>query len=269
MLEEEEEISENDDYFVDLQKVKGYVEFKHVHFGYNPEKIVINDFSTKVKPGQKIAIVGPTGAGKTTMVKLLMRFYDVNSGRILVDGHDIKNFKRKDLRSIFGMVLQDTWLYNGSIFENIRYGKLDATDSEIEKAACLAGVNEFIDKMEKGYDTEVGEKSVNLSTGQKQLISFARAIVSNPAILILDEATSSIDTETERLIQKSIENIISNRTSFVVAHRLSTIVSADKIVVMKKGKIVESGTHNELLSRGGYYYKLYLNQDLETKEKAV
>lgn len=251
------------------EKINGDIEFKNICFSYKNGEKVFDNFNLKVNKGETIAFVGETGSGKSTIVNLLGRFYEPNKGEVLIDGVDYRERSLLWLQSNIGYVLQSPQLFAGTIRENIRYGKLDATDSEIEKAACLAGVNEFIDKMEKGYDTEVGEKGGNLSTGQKQLISFARAIVSNPAILILDEATSSIDTETERLIQKSIENIISNRTSFVVAHRLSTIVSADKIIVMKKGKIVESGTHNELLSRGGYYYKLYLNQDLETKEKAV
>lgn len=259
-LEEEEEISENDDYSVDLQKVKGYVEFKHVHFGYNPEKIVINDFSTKVKPGQKIAIVGPTGAGKTTMVKLLMRFYDVNSGRILVDGHDIKNFKRKDLRSIFGMVLQDTWLYNGSIFENIRYGKLDASDEEVKVAARAAHVEGFVRTLPGGYDMILNEEASNVSQGQKQLITIARAILANPKILILDEATSSVDTRTEVMIKKAMDNLMKNRTSFIIAHRLSTIKDADLILVMDNGDIVEQGTHEELLKKKGFYSNLYNSQ---------
>nr|WP_245331475.1 ABC transporter ATP-binding protein [Clostridium algifaecis] len=259
-LEEEEEISENDDYFVDLQKVKGYVEFKHVHFGYNPEKIVINDFSTKVKPGQKIAIVGPTGAGKTTMVKLLMRFYDVNSGRILVDGHDIKDFKRKDLRSIFGMVLQDTWLYNGSIFENIRYGKLDASDEEVKVAARAAHVEGFVRTLPGGYDMILNEEASNVSQGQKQLITIARAILANPKILILDEATSSVDTRTEVMIKKAMDNLMKNRTSFIIAHRLSTIKDADLILVMDNGDIVEQGTHEELLKKKGFYSNLYNSQ---------
>ncbi len=264
-LEEEEEVLENDDYSVDLERVKGYVEFKHVHFGYNPEKIVINDFSTKVKPGQKVAIVGPTGAGKTTMVKLLMRFYDINSGQILVDGHDIKDFKRKDLRSIFGMVLQDTWLYNGSILENIRYGRLDASDEEVKAAARAAHVESFVRTLPGGYDMILNEEASNVSQGQKQLITIARAILANPKVLILDEATSSVDTRTEVMIKKAMDNLMKNRTSFIIAHRLSTIKDADLILVMDNGDIVEQGTHDELLKKKGFYSNLYNSQfeDLE------
>lgn len=245
---------------VQVDCVEGTVEFKDVHFGYNPEKIIINDFSATITPGQKIAIVGPTGAGKTTMVKLLMRFYDVNSGSILVDGHDIRNFTRKDLRNQFGMVLQDAWLYNDSIMENIRYGKLGATDEEVVSAAKTAYVDHFIRTLPEGYHMVLDEETSNISQGQKQLLTIARAILSNPRILILDEATSSVDTRTEVLIQKAMDNLMKNRTSFIIAHRLSTIRNADLILVMNNGDIVEQGKHEDLLAKGGFYAEIYNSQ---------
>lgn len=245
---------------VQVDCVEGTVEFKDVHFGYNPEKIIINDFSATITPGQKIAIVGPTGAGKTTMVKLLMRFYDVNSGSILVDGHDIRNFTRKDLRNQFGMVLQDAWLYNDTIMENIRYGKLGATDEEVVSAAKTAYVDHFIRTLPEGYHMVLDEETSNISQGQKQLLTIARAILSNPRILILDEATSSVDTRTEVLIQKAMDNLMKNRTSFIIAHRLSTIRNADLILVMNNGDIVEQGKHEDLLAKGGFYADIYNSQ---------
>ena len=243
-----------------VENLKGNVEFDHVHFGYNPDKIIINDFSAKVKEGQKIAIVGPTGAGKTTMIKLLMRFYDVNDGSIKVDGHDIRDFNRSELREMFGMVLQDTWLFHGSIRENIRYGKLDATDEEVIQAAKAAHVHRFVKTLPGGYDMELNEEASNVSQGQKQLLTIARAILADPKILILDEATSSVDTRTEVLIQKAMDNLMKGRTSFVIAHRLSTIRDADLILVMKDGDIVEQGNHEELLAKGGFYADLYNSQ---------
>jgi ATP-binding cassette subfamily B protein len=258
-LGEKEEITETVDP-VKLTTIAGSVEFKDVHFGYNPDKIIINDFCAKVSPGQKIAIVGPTGAGKTTMVKLLMRFYDVNSGSISVDGHDIRDFSREDLRHIFGMVLQDAWLYNGSIMENIRYGRLDASDTEVVNAAKTAYVDHFIRTLPEGYNTFLDEEASNVSQGQKQLLTIARAVLADPRILILDEATSSVDTRTEVLIQKAMDNLMQNRTSFIIAHRLSTIRNADLILVMNNGDIVEQGTHDELLERKGFYASLYNSQ---------
>ena len=234
---------------VTLAKVDGHVEFKDVHFGYSPEKIIINDFCAEIQPGQKIAIVGPTGAGKTTMVKLLMRFYDVNSGSILVDGHDIRDFTRHDLRNMFGMVLQDAWLYNDTIMENIRYGQLDASDEDVYQAAKTANVDHFIRTLPEGYNMVLDEETANISQGQKQLLTIARAILSDPSILILDEATSSVDTRTEVLIQKAMDNLMHGRTSFIIAHRLSTIRNADLILVMNNGDIVEQGKHEELLAR--------------------
>jgi len=258
-LDESEEIEENTTNF-DLKKVHGSVDFEHVHFGYDPEKIVINNFSAHITEGQKIAIVGPTGAGKTTMVKLLMRFYDVNTGAILVDGHNIQDFSRSDLRNIFGMVLQDTWLYNASIRENIRYGRLDATDSEVEAAAIAAQVDFFVHTLPDGYDMFLNEEASNVSQGQKQLLTIARAILADPKVLILDEATSSVDTRTEVLIQKAMDNLMKGRTSFIIAHRLSTIKNADLILVMNDGDIVEQGTHDILLSKGSFYADLYNSQ---------
>jgi ATP-binding cassette subfamily B protein len=254
---------------VALDGVTGRVEFKDVHFGYNPDKIVINDFSARVKPGQKIAIVGPTGAGKTTMVKLLMRFYDVNDGAILVDDHDIRDFTRHDLRSIFGMVLQDAWLYNATIMENIRYGRLDATDEEVIEAAKAAHVDHFVRTLPDGYDMVLDEEAGNVSQGQKQLLTIARAILADPKILILDEATSSVDTRTEVLIQKAMDNLMQNRTSFIIAHRLSTIRNADLILVMNNGDILEQGSHEELLARNGFYANLYNSQFENAQESPL
>ncbi|SHO51472.1 ABC transporter ATP-binding protein [Anaerocolumna xylanovorans] len=249
---------------VNTETVVSRVEFNHVHFGYDPDKIIINDFSAKIEPGQKIAIVGPTGAGKTTMVKLLMRFYDVNSGDILIDGHNIKDFNRGELRKMFGMVLQDTWLFNGSIMENIRYGKEDATDEEVIAAARAAHAHHFIQTLPGGYQMELNEEASNVSQGQKQLLTIARAILADPKILILDEATSSVDTRTEVRIQKAMDNLMKGRTSFVIAHRLSTIRDADIILVMKDGDIVEQGSHEELLKKNGFYASLYNSQFEET-----
>ncbi len=258
-LEEEEEVKEADNN-IDTSKLKGNVEFKNVRFGYDEDRIIINDFSSKIKEGQKIAIVGPTGAGKTTMVKLLMRFYDVNSGEILVDGHNIKDFKRGDLRKMFGMVLQDTWLFGGTVKENIKYGNPDASDSEVIEAAKAAHVNHFIKTLPKGYNSVLNEESSNVSAGQKQLLTIARVILANPKILILDEATSSIDTRTELQIQSAMDNLMKGRTSFIIAHRLSTIKNADLILVMNHGDIVEQGTHEELLAKNGFYADLYNSQ---------
>jgi ATP-binding cassette subfamily B protein len=251
---------------VRLEKVLGKVEFKDVHFGYSPDKIIINDFSATVQPGQKIAIVGPTGAGKTTMVKLLMRFYDVTSGAILVDGHDIRDFARDDLRCMFGMVLQDTWLYNGTLMENIRYGRSGASDDEVIAAARAAHVDHYIRTQPAGYNMVVNEETTNISQGQMQLMTIARAILADPAILILDEATSSVDTHTEVLIQKAMDTLMRGRTSFVIAHRLSTIRDADWILVMNNGDIVEQGKHEDLLARSGFYAELY-NSQFERVEK--
>lgn len=240
--------------------ITGNVTFEHVRFGYNPEKIIINDFSAEVKQGQKIAIVGPTGAGKTTIVKLLMRFYELDGGRILVDGYDIADFDRSELRELFGMVLQDTWLFKGSIMENIRYGKLDATDEEVIAAAKAAHVDHFIRTLPGGYDMELNEEASNVSQGQKQLLTIARAILANNKILILDEATSSVDTRTEIQIQKAMDNLMKGRTSFIIAHRLSTIKDADLILVLKDGDIIEQGSHEELLEKNGFYAELYNSQ---------
>jgi ATP-binding cassette subfamily B multidrug efflux pump len=245
---------------VKLESVEGGVEFRHVHFGYNPDKIIINDFCASVKPGQRIAIVGPTGAGKTTMVKLLMRFYDVNDGAILVDGHDIREFTRFDLRKLFGMVLQDTWLYNGTIMENIRYGRPDAADAEVLVAAKAAHADHFIRTLPDGYYMVLNEEASNVSQGQMQLLTIARAFLADPRILILDEATSSVDTRTEVLIQKAMDSLMKSRTCFVIAHRLSTIRDADLILVMRDGDIVEQGTHKELLAANGFYAELYNSQ---------
>lgn len=255
--EEEEQIVEHP---ADVSKITGAVTFDHVHFGYNPEQIIINDFSASVKPGQKIAIVGPTGAGKTTMVKLLMRFYDVNSGAICLDGHNIKDFNRRELRDAFGMVLQDTWLFKGTIMENIRYGRLDATDEEVIAAAKAARADHFIKTLPGGYQMELNEDASNVSQGQKQLLTIARAILADNKILILDEATSSVDTRTEIEIQRAMDNLMRGRTSFVIAHRLSTIRDADLILVMKDGDIIEQGRHEELLAAGGFYANLYNSQ---------
>ena len=245
-------------------EVECNVEFDHVHFGYDPEKPVIKDFSAKVSEGQTVALVGPTGAGKTTMVKLLMRFYDVQSGSIRIGGHDVREFARDDVRSMFGMVLQDTWLFHGTIRDNIRYGKLDATDEEVEAAAKAAYVNHFIQTLPQGYDTEINEDASNISQGQRQLLTIARAILADRRMLILDEATSSVDTRTEERIQKAMDNLMAGRTSFVIAHRLSTIKSADLILVIRDGDIVEQGTHEELLELGGFYSELYNSQFAET-----
>lgn len=260
--EEEDQIAQDP---VSVEEIKGSVEFKNVHFGYNPDNIIINDFSAKVKPGQKIAIVGPTGAGKTTMVKLLMRFYDVNSGEILIDGHNVKDFNRHDLREAFGMVLQDTWLFKGSIMENIRYGRLDATDEEVIEAAKAAHAHHFIKTLPDGYNMELNEDASNVSQGQKQLITIARAILADNKIMILDEATSSVDTRTEVRIQKAMDNLMKGRTSFIIAHRLSTIKNADLILVMKDGDIIEQGNHEELLAANGFYADLYNSQFEESK----
>ena len=245
---------------VDPSEIRGEVEFEDVHFGYNEDKIIINDFSVDVKPGQKVAIVGPTGAGKTTIVKLLMRFYDINSGSIKIDGHDIRDFKRADLRNLFGMVLQDTWLFNGTIMENLRYGRLDATDAEVKEAAKAAHVDHFVKTLPDGYNMVLNEEASNISQGQKQLLTIARAFLKDPKLLILDEATSSVDTRTELLIQKAMEKLMEGRTSFIIAHRLSTIRDADLILVMKDGDIVEQGNHEELLEKGGFYSSLYNSQ---------
>ena len=254
----EEEQTNNKD--IDTSKLKGNVKFKNVKFGYDEGKTIINDFSSKIKEGQKIAIVGPTGAGKTTIVKLLMRFYDVSSGEILVDGYNIKDFERGELRKIFGMVLQDTWLFGGTVKENIKYGKEDATDDEIIRAAKAAHVHHFIKTLPNGYNSILNEESSNVSAGQKQLLTIARVILTDPKILILDEATSSIDTRTEIEIQKAMDNLMEGRTSFIIAHRLSTIKNADLILVMNHGDIVEQGTHEELLNKNGFYADLYNSQ---------
>ena len=253
---------------VSVKGLDGRVDFDHVHFGYNENKTIINDFTAHISPGQKVAIVGPTGAGKTTMIKLLMRFYDVNSGEILIDGHNVKDFNRTELREMFGMVLQDTWLFNGSIMDNIRYGRLDATDEEVIEAAKAAHVHHFVKTLPDGYKMELNEEGSNVSQGQKQLLTIARAILADPKILILDEATSSVDTRTEVLIQKAMDNLMKGRTSFVIAHRLSTIRDADLILVMNEGDIVEQGNHEELLAKGGFYAKLY-NSQFERSEEAV
>lgn len=252
---------------INKEDIKGNIEFQNVKFGYNSDKIIINDFSSKVSDGQKIAIVGPTGAGKTTIVKLLMRFYDVNEGAIIIDGHNIKDFKRGDLRKMFGMVLQDTWLFGGTIKENIKYSKPDATDEEVIEAAKAAHVHHFIKTLPNGYDMILNEESSNVSQGQKQLLTIARVILANPKILILDEATSSIDTRTEIQIQSAMDNLMKGRTSFIIAHRLSTIKNADLILVMEHGDIVEQGTHEELLEKNGAYARLYNSQFDDEEEK--
>ncbi|MEE1027856.1 MAG: ABC transporter ATP-binding protein [Agathobacter sp.] len=258
LAEEEEDVKVDNP--VKLDKIEGAVEFEHVHFGYNENQIIINDFSAKVEPGQQIAIVGPTGAGKTTMVKLLMRFYDVNEGAIKVDGHDVREFNRQELRDAFGMVLQDTWLFQGTIMENIRYGRLDATDEEVIAAAKAAHAHHFIQTLPGGYNMELNEDASNVSQGQKQLLTIARAILADNRILILDEATSSVDTRTEIRIQKALDNLMRGRTSFVIAHRLSTIKNADLILVMKDGDIIEQGNHDELIRLNGFYAELYNSQ---------
>ena len=254
---------------IDTSKIEGNIVFDHVKFGYDPNKTIINDFNCSVKNGQKIAIVGPTGAGKSTMVKLLMRFYDVNSGAILIDGHNIKDFERGDLRKMFGMVLQDTWLFGGTVKDNIKYGKEDATDDEVIRAAKAAHVHHFIKTLPNGYNSLLNEESSNVSAGQKQLLTIARVILADPKILILDEATSSIDTRTEIQIQDAMDNLMKGRTSFIIAHRLSTIKNADLILVMNHGDIVEQGTHEGLLAKGGFYSDLYNSQfeveEVETK----
>lgn len=260
--EEEEDITVEEP--VSVSDIEGRVEFSHVKFGYDPDNMIIKDFSAKVEPGQQVAIVGPTGAGKTTMVKLLMRFYDVNSGSILVDGHDVREYNRPQLREAFGMVLQDTWLFKGTIMENIRYGRLDATDEEVIEAAKAAHAHHFIQTLPGGYNMELNEDASNVSQGQKQLLTIARAILADNRILILDEATSSVDTRTEIRIQKALDNLMRGRTSFVIAHRLSTIKNADMILVMKDGDIIEQGNHEELIKKNGFYAELYNSQFEET-----
>lgn len=264
-LDEEEEGQQAEHAIgVKAADLTGNVSFKNVSFGYKPEQMIIHDFSAEVKQGQKIAIVGPTGAGKTTMVKLLMRFYDVNSGEILIDGHNIRDFDRSDLREAFGMVLQDTWLFQGTIMENIRYGRLDATDEEVIEAAKAAHAHHFISTLPGGYQMELNEEASNVSQGQKQLLTIARAILADNKILILDEATSSVDTRTEVRIQKAMDNLMKGRTSFIIAHRLSTIRDADCILVMKDGDIIEQGSHDELMAKGGFYENLYNSQFEQT-----
>ena len=259
---EEEELTEDSATLTteEVQNMKGAVTFADVHFGYNPDKIIINDFSLHVHAGQKVAIVGPTGAGKTTIIKLLMRFYELNGGSIMIDGEDITKMKRSDLRSLFGMVLQDTWLFNGTIMDNLKYGRLNATDEEVKKACASAHVDHFIHTLSDGYDTMINEESSNISAGQKQLLTIARAFLKDPKILILDEATSSVDTRTEVLIQQGMDELMKNRTSFVIAHRLSTIRDADTIIVMRDGDIVEIGNHEGLLKENGFYATLYRSQ---------
>ena len=259
-LEEEEEASVENPLRIENISIDGRVDFKNIKFGYNQDRMIINNFSESISPGQRVAIVGPTGAGKTTIIKLLMRFYDLNEGDIFVDGHNIKDFTRHDLRSNFGMVLQDTWLYSGTIKENIRYGRLDATDEEVYQAARAAYADDFINTLPSGYDMEINEEADNISQGQKQLLTIARAIISDPKILILDEATSSVDTRTESLIQGAMENLMEGRTSFIIAHRLSTIKDADSILVMKDGDIIEKGSHDELILQNGFYEELYNSQ---------
>ena len=267
-LEEEEEPADPESP-LSPELIQGEVDFAHVHFGYTPEKTIIHDFSAVIQPGKKVAIVGPTGAGKTTMVKLLMRFYDVTDGTILLDGYDVRQFARNDLRDSFGMVLQDTWLYNGTIRENIRYGRLSATDEEVLAAAKAAQVDHFVRTLPDGYDTVLNEEATNISQGQKQLLTIARTIISEPRILIFDEATSSVDTRTELAIQKAMDHLMEGRTSFIIAHRLSTIRDADLILVMKDGDIVETGTHTELLAKHGFYAELYQSQFADVSGEAV
>lgn len=259
LLEEEEEVQVVE-HPASVEDIKGEVDFRHVKFGYDPEKIIIHDFSVHVDPGKQVAIVGPTGAGKTTMVKLLMRFYDVNEGAILLDGHNVKEYNRRELRDALGMVLQETWLFKGTIMENIRYGRLDATDEEVIAAAKAAHAHRFISALPGGYQMELNEEVTNISQGQKQLLTIARAILANNPVLILDEATSSVDTRTEHSIQRAMDNLMKGRTSFIIAHRLSTIKDADVILVMKDGDIVEQGTHDELLAKNGFYADLYNSQ---------
>lgn len=260
---EETDLDQEPETLLDADQIDGEVAFEHISFGYNDAEPVINDFSFTAKPGQRIAIVGPTGAGKTTIVKLMMRFYELNGGRITIDGHDIKSLSRSNLREMFGMVLQDTWLYNGSLRENIRYGSPQATDEEVEAAAKAAHIDHFIKTQPKGYDMEINEEATNISQGQKQLLTIARAILSDAPIMILDEATSSVDTRTERQIQEAMANLTSGRTSFIIAHRLSTIKDADHILVMNHGDIIEQGTHEELLAQDGFYTSLYNSQFAE------
>jgi ATP-binding cassette subfamily B multidrug efflux pump len=267
-LEEEEEPADPESP-LSPELIQGEVDFAHVHFGYTPEKTIIHDFSAVIQPGKKVAIVGPTGAGKTTMVKLLMRFYDVTDGAILLDGYDVRQFARNDLRDSFGMVLQDTWLYNGTIRENIRYGRLSATDEEVLAAAKAAQVDHLVRTLPDGYDTVLNEEATNISQGQKQLLTIARTIISEPRILIFDEATSSVDTRTELAIQKAMDHLMEGRTSFIIAHRLSTIRDADLILVMKDGDIVETGTHAELLAKQGFYAELYQSQFADVAGEAV
>ena len=264
-LDEDEEVRMISD-TTSVDSLKGNIKFDHVHFGYNADKIIINDFNADIKEGQKIAIVGPTGAGKTTIVKLLMRFYDLNSGKILIDGHDISEFDRGEIRKLFGMVLQDTWLFNGTIKDNIRYSKQDASDSEVIEAAKAAHVHHFIKTLPNAYNMEINEETSNISQGQKQLLTIARVILANPKILILDEATSSIDTRTEIQIQSAMDELMKGRTSFIIAHRLSTIRNADLILVMNNGDIIEQGTHEELLGKNGFYAELYNSQFEEVEE---
>lgn len=264
-LEQDEEKDSKEDP-VDIDNLKGNIEFDHVKFGYTDDRIIIKDFSAKVKDGQKIAIVGPTGAGKTTIVKLLMRFYDLNSGKITIDGYDIKEFKKGTIRRKFGMVLQDTWLFSGSIKDNIKYGRPDASDNDVIEAAKAAHIHHFIKTLPNGYNMVLNEETSNVSAGQKQLLTIARVILADPKILILDEATSSIDTRTEIQIQSAMDNLMKGRTSFIIAHRLSTIKNADLILVMNEGDIVEQGTHDELLARDGFYAKLY-NSQFEVEEE--
>ena len=258
-LGEEEEVPETE-HPVSTENLSGNITFSHVKFGYNPDKTIIKDFNATVKQGQKVAIVGPTGAGKTTMVKLLMRFYDINSGSIQIDGHDIKEFKRQDLRRMFGMVLQDTWLFSGTIEDNVKYGKMDATFEAVENACREAHADHFIKTLPDSYHMVINEEGNNVSQGQKQLLTIARVILADPKILILDEATSSVDTRTEEYIQKAMDKLMENRTSFIIAHRLSTIRNADLILVMDHGDIVEQGNHEELLKKNGFYAKLYNSQ---------
>jgi ATP-binding cassette subfamily B protein len=268
LLDEEEEVPDTENPVV-LEDVKGHVRFEHVYFSYNPDTPLIEDMNLEAKPGETVAIVGPTGAGKTTLVNLLMRFYEIDSGRITIDGVDIRDMRRDDLRKIFGMVLQDTWLFNGTIRDNIAYGKEGATDEEIRAAAQAAYVDHFIRTLPQGYDTVLTEDASNISQGQKQLLTIARAFLANPKILILDEATSSVDTRTEMLIQKAMAELRKGRTSFIIAHRLSTIRNADTILVMNKGRIVEQGNHEELMAAHGFYYDLYMSQFLSPVSENV